>query len=153
MNITSILELNQDLLKRLGDKENLAYCFAIDNFHYDFKTYSITIEVVHYSNPNLIYQFVFPNVHSYKLMREEYLEFYDDEDWNGISFYAVSKHSRFEEFCFSNSLFAVQYLEVMDKDRSSLKTHRIAGQNEFLDILTDGEPLVTVLNRDTPNHD
>lgn len=147
MNISTISELKQELLKRFGEKDIVSFYFGIDSFHYDFKTHSITVEVVHFANPNLIYQFVFPGVHSYKLMREEYIEFYDDEKWEGASFYGISNHSRFEDFCFKDSLFAVQYLEVMDKSRSSIKTHRIAGQNDFLDVLTDEEPLISIIDR------
>lgn len=147
MNISTIIELKKELVKRYGEKKIAGFSFGIDNLQYDFKTYSITIDVVHYTNPNLIYQFVFPGVHSYKLMREEYAQSFEDEKWEGAGFYGISNHSRFEDFCFENSLFAVQYLEVREKSRSSIKTHRIAAQNDFLDVLTDNEPIITILYR------
>lgn len=142
----SIDKLKKDIENKFGKEIDGTY-FGVDKTEYVYKFNRLIINVGHYKdNDNeRTYKLTFNDVVSCRITQESYIHEFEEEIWEGFSFFWINKNSRFKkEFNSWSTYEGICGTEKFD----NLKAYRVGGQNNFIDILTTEIPIIEIVKTD-----
>lgn len=142
MQIT-IIELKEDIISRFG-REDKTFHFGIEETAYRDMGNRLTFQVFHYkdNDNNWVYKLIFKDVQSCRITQESYIHEFEEEVFEGFAFFWQIQNSRFKKDF--NSWGTYEGVYGLEK-YNNLKSYRIIGQSNFIDVLTTGEPLIELI--------
>lgn len=139
-----IKNFQSHLIEEYGNETSSTY-FGITETHYIYKFDRLIVKIGHYRDVKQEYQLIFDDVVSCKITEESYSHTHEKESYEGFAFLWQIRNSKFKEDLIVNSIF--QTLHGVEKS-NSLKSYRIIGQNNFIDVLTAEEPIIEIVGTD-----
>lgn len=143
--LLSINELEKDIKYRFNKEKDSVY-FGIGKTEYIYKFDRLILQIGHYKDHSKSYRLIFNGVESCRITQESYTHKFDEEIFEGFGFFWQIKNSRFKEDFNSWSTYEGFY--SLEK-YNNLKSYRIIGQNNFVDILTTEEPIIELIEAES----
>lgn len=140
----TIIELQEDIINRFGQEDSSIY-FGIEETAYLHKHNRLIFQIFHYrdNDNNRVYNLTFNEVASCRITQESYTHKFNEETFEGFAFFWRIKNSRFKKDFNSWSTYeGIFGLEQYN----NLKSYRIIGQNNFIDVLTTEAPLIELVH-------